>query len=754
MCRRELETQFSQRLKEVEDRFCDDQEAMSERFQLDVCKLEQHYQSEITALKQQHAADCACWEEESEATAQEAEQQRKLLKQVLDLEMEELKMEHQQLELTHGQDIKNLTDKNLQLQAELESFISAAQSKEIELSRQLNELHNRLQESMEAKDLMLAQAEHNAAELEAMLQQAVDDFIQERMELQKSLSSLESKRGEGLSKNMELKRRIQESEELLRQAAEDFRNERLELEEKLKESVSLLMAKEEERVALLAEKDVLLLRLLQLEEMLVLRRTTEGACEDLCEEPCTVTAVEISVEIKEDLEGPTQETSKEPVDKSSENESCVKNLGSSGAMTENTSEMHFDVRFCPKEDFMGNDEAETLDDVGNPDIGVNIQDVTTSDSCADRKDAADVESTSSDFSSLTEETEKNELNATSSNAECNVTKSPDEADGVVSDSDRTTLEKTTVEFCNLQGSECDDETCGAAMDKEWTVNILDIPETRISGEESLRHHESPDTDEAKPTTEPGVTEEPKDVASIASVQNQIGSVTQVCAPTSVDLEVVSDMKNMCMQEILDLQEMVMQYSRAAECTSFLQDLDRVPPKPCELNAHVDIDVKLGKLENCYERENLQTVESNGDLEKRIESLEGKMHVVHNFHKQQTSVLEESTRLRAENCKLKALLQELEKQDKIQQWDSDFSDSSDDSFFELNTQLKDKIAAIADQDILKKQNSTLRRELDDLQGKSLRIHKQMQERRYCVMVHSVLLHSSLFLCAANHTPLYR
>ncbi|XP_057198171.1 ninein [Triplophysa rosa] len=761
--RRELETQFSQRLKEVEDRFCDDQEAVSECFQLDVCKLQQHYQSETAALKQQHAADCARWEEGSESAVQEGEQQQKLLRQVLDLEREQLKMEHQQLELTHAQDIKTLTDKNVQLQAELESFISAAQSKEIALSCQLNELHNHLQESKEAKDLMLALAEHKAAELEAMLQQAVDDFIQERVELQKSLSALESKRGEGLYQSMELKIRIQESEELLCQAAEDLRNERLELEEKLKESISLLMAKEEERVALLAEKDTLALKVVQLEEMLVvLRGTTEGACKDLFAEPCTVTAVEISADTEEDLEGPTQETSKEPVDESNENESFInEHLKSSGGITENT--MHINVRFSTEEDFMGNDEAETVDEVANPEIGVNKQEVTTSDACADHKDTADVESANSYKGSLTEEKEKNEPkhavglsieeidvynDAASSNAESNITKAQDEADGVVADSDLTKLEnttdKTTVEFekatfCNLQGSECDDivvldgtEMCGAAIEnteslgttsigkhKEWTVNIPDASETHILAEESLRHQEFSD---------------PDDAASIASLQNQIKALTEVCAPTSVNMELVSDMKNMCMQEILDLQEMVMQYSRAAEFTSFLnpelQDLERVPPKPCELNAHVDTDFELTKHKNCYE---LQMVESNRDSEGRIKSLEGKMHIVQDFHKQQMSVLEESTRLRADNCKPNELLKELEKQDEIQQWDSDFSDSSDDSFLELNIQVKEKIGAMANQElfnmqILKKQNSRLRQVLADLQGKSLRIHKQMQERR--------------------------
>ncbi len=75
------------------------------------------------------------------------------MKEVLDLEKEELQKEHQNLEVAHAQDIKALTDKNLQLQVELEAFVSAARTKEIELSRQLNELHNHVQDRIEAKDL-------------------------------------------------------------------------------------------------------------------------------------------------------------------------------------------------------------------------------------------------------------------------------------------------------------------------------------------------------------------------------------------------------------------------------------------------------------------------------------------------------------------------------------------------------------------------------------------------------------------------
>lgn len=289
----ELQNQFSQRIKEVEARFSGDQEAVSERFQADVCKLEQHYQSELVALTRRHAADRARWEEEMEAAVQEAEQQRRLLREALQLEREnmlqEFTQEQERVKHSHVADVEALREKNLQLQNELENFVSLAQTKEIELSRQLNELHNRLQENLEAKDTLLAHTECRAEELEQLLTQATHDFAQERAELQNSLSELEGRHAEMLLKaerqvqeqsdllaeREELRQKMEEVEKVLHQAIEDFHYERLELqgimavlEEKLKESECMVMMKEEQRTTLLAERDRLVLRVLQMESEL------------------------------------------------------------------------------------------------------------------------------------------------------------------------------------------------------------------------------------------------------------------------------------------------------------------------------------------------------------------------------------------------------------------------------------------------------------------------------------------------------
>ncbi|XP_007248591.3 ninein isoform X1 [Astyanax mexicanus] len=288
--RKELETHFSQRIKEVEARFSGDQEAVSERFQTDVRKLEQHYQSELSVLTQRHAAERAQWEEELEAAVQEAEQQRKLLREALQLEREnmvqEFAKERETLENSHAAEMEALREKNLELQNQLENFISSAQMKEIELSRQLNELHNRLQENLETKDALLSHAECRAEELEQLLRQATEDFAQERAELQCNLLELEAQqtethslaekqiqeRSDLLAEREELKGKLEELEKVLRQAVEDFHYERLELqgtvaelEEKLKESVSLILEKEEQRVALLTERDSLELKVQEME---------------------------------------------------------------------------------------------------------------------------------------------------------------------------------------------------------------------------------------------------------------------------------------------------------------------------------------------------------------------------------------------------------------------------------------------------------------------------------------------------------
>lgn len=693
MCRKELEKQFSQRLEEVEARFNGDQEAVSERVQVDLHKLEQHYQSQITGLAQQHAADRALWEEESEAAGKEMEQQWKLLKEGMDLEKEEFRSERQSLELAHTQDIKALTDKNVQLQTELEAFASAAQTKEIDLSRQLNELHNQVQERMEAKDLLLAQTENKVTELEKMLKQAVDDFIQEREELQRSLSALESRRGEVLSfQSMEMMGTIQEDEELLYQELKD------------------------ERQALLAERDALTLRVVHLEEIfLQLTGSTGEPCAEPLGETCTA---ESSIEGSESSAQLNQDTCPESIDKA-----CPVHI----------------ISLLVNQD--GEEEVGVVDvvsDVGDPELHkhpeLGVTNDRTSNSCCDVKlvmAAVEPNNSGSEIIGLKEEKEK-----TTKNLDVVVDGYEDailsELQNAKTNSRETQKDESLemVEGDVLNGTEIE-----AQISEEFEPSYI---------QESLGHHESPSTDD-------------KSENENHSENNiSIACINGICTLTTANKEEdkVADLRDVCLQEILDLQETVIQYSKTSETTTSrlkspkLQDLEeeniiKQVPKRLEEVVATFKDVQLANLKVCFEQsiqENLQLMEHNMKLEQRVKSLEDKMHMVQDFHMQQASALEETTLLQVENSKLKVLLQEFVKQGKALQLDSDSSNTLNNS--SCNSEMKEKIAAVAELEFFcmefEKQNSHLRQALADLQSKSFRIHTQMQERRYHVMVFCVLL----------------
>ncbi|XP_052468647.1 ninein-like [Carassius gibelio] len=718
MYRRELEKQFSQRIEEVEIRFCGDQEAVSERFQVDLHKLEQHYQNEIAALTQKHAADRAHLENESVAATKEAEQQWNLLREVLELEREEFKKERQSLELSHMQNIKALTDKNLQLQAELEAFVSVAQSKEIELSLQLNELHKHVQDRMEAKDLLLAQAEHKSNELEEMLKQAVDDFIQERAELQRSLSALESKRREVilLSENVKLECRMQEDEELLCEELKD------------------------NRAALLTERDALALRVVQLEETLLhLTGATGEHSTEPFGKPCVESTVEISVEPNED---DSEETGKK---------STVHRFDELSPKSHEVSPKHV---ICGESSLNRADEEEYLlegtdQELGNPQLlrsqEVGVKNFITLNCCADVKlDIAYIESNNSG------------------------TETPD-CPKVENEKTKENLSNPGVdgfEDPELR-EEQNDKSNGTETQRDDTLKmteVLNCTETKVNffaqskasyNQESLQHHESPSKHDTqaeyngKPV-EPEMEESQEDSIRITIIKNEIMAfLKQVCTlKFDTEQDKVVDLSDVCMQEILTLKETVMQPSKAIECNSSQlqspkwQDLEKenittqVPKHFKQIK-----DVQLAEIKICFEqsiRENLKLVEHNKNLERRVKSLEDKMHIVQDLHKQLTSVLEETAQVRMENSKPKVLIQELDIQDKVQQWDSDSSDTSNNSFH--NSQLKQKIAVVTELEFFclefEKQNSELCRALADLQGKSLRIYEQIQERRYHVSLSPV------------------
>ena len=141
------------------------------------------------------------------------------------------------------------------------------------------------------------------------------------------------------------------------------------------------------------------------------------------------------------------------------------------------------------------------------------------------------------------------------------------------------------------------------------------------------------------------------------------------------------------------------------------------------------------LEECI-CENAKLGEQNCKLEKRILGLENKMHIIQDFQDQQVALVDEITRMREENCKLMALVSELERQDEllltIQQEADTAEEAPEETFLDLNSQLEAKIQAVSDLEDccseFEKQNGKLRKALTDLQDKSLMIHERMKAHR--------------------------
>ncbi|KAM7403517.1 hypothetical protein PAMA_004125 [Pampus argenteus] len=277
--RREIEVSFSQRIKEVEDRFSGDQECVAKRFQADVLKLEQHYQSELKAFSESHVEQKLHWEAQMQKAHENAEKQRKMREEEMEQESERLNeewtKERHELESIHKEELEVMVTKNQQLQNELDNFTCMAQTTEIELSRQLNDLHNRLQESLQTKEELLAQSAQKAVETELLLNQNVEAFKQEKAKLLSRQSELEGKYDEMLSMSErqigeriellterdDLKMKIEELEMLLKQTAVDFDLERKELLEHISSLEEKLKDLENDREDLVAEQDLLKIRI-------------------------------------------------------------------------------------------------------------------------------------------------------------------------------------------------------------------------------------------------------------------------------------------------------------------------------------------------------------------------------------------------------------------------------------------------------------------------------------------------------------
>ncbi|XP_077416411.1 uncharacterized protein nin isoform X1 [Vanacampus margaritifer] len=249
--RQQTEVSFSKKIKQAEDRFSGDQESAAARFQAAILKLEWHYQSELRELSESHA------EAQLHKALQSAEEWQKKMEEETERLHREWAEERLELKKVHGEVTQALVKETQRLQHQMDSSAVAAQTKEMELSHQLNDLHNRLQESLQAKEDLLARSDKKAEDAELLLSQTVEDFRQEREELHSSYTQLEAQYEEMLSishrqtaerillltERDDLKLGIEDMEKLLKQAVEDFEMDKKELrgqvaimEEKVKES--------------------------------------------------------------------------------------------------------------------------------------------------------------------------------------------------------------------------------------------------------------------------------------------------------------------------------------------------------------------------------------------------------------------------------------------------------------------------------------------------------------------------------------
>uniref|UniRef100_A0A3B4DW92 EF-hand domain-containing protein n=1 Tax=Pygocentrus nattereri TaxID=42514 RepID=A0A3B4DW92_PYGNA len=878
---KELEIHFSQRIKEVEARFSGDQEAVSERFQTDVRKLEQHYQSELAALTQRHAADHARWDEEMEASVQDAEQQRRLLREALQLEREnviqEFTLERERLEHSHAVDMEALREKNLQLQNELENFVTSAQTKEIELSRQLNELHNRLQENLETKDTLLAHAECKADELEQLLRQASDDFLQERAELQNNLSKLEGRHAETISlaekrlreqsdllaERVELRGKMEEMEKVLRQAVEDFHYERLELqgivaalEEQLQDSVSMVMKKEEQRTVLLAERDRLALRVQQMESelgeatraMIVSKQVVEELSVPDLPREVEIEFLALSAEkfvVKEACEDETADHHSEDFSVLGEDSPSAQDEELEGELSmqkENTGE--FEDIPVVSDHMLILCSAEVLSLVSS-------EMVEFSRSVAEDKECFEVEEPAieSGDARLFESYDDHEVEVynrpgdrleedKNSNANADWIVDNTEVSTVsVTELNSRTMFKDSVEMANeleVTSIICKteemtaDDLCAARAIKDCAnvttsldedvincaspafmtsavvkdpqdVEVADQFEVRSTETETSYHKDhrqdfepmdqvdlKDDSNgtkakdstvalESRPTLKKEEEEEtPHDKDVYAREILELQDIAVQFKDQSSLLEVLQDQYSNAVEQNLSLQEQLAQLQQHTNELELLLDLNRGKLEEShELRVELitmaaqakELEIKeleLAELQRSYEEcvcENMHLADRNRKLEKRVQTLESKMHIVQEFHKQQTCLLEEIARMREENAKLSTAVQELEKQDEpileLQQ-DAESSDSSDESFLDFSAQLEAKVTAMSELEDccseFEKQNLRLRLALTQLQEKSFRIHERMQDHRYRKMAISLLKCVLKKLCC--HLPLFQ
>ncbi|XP_035796640.2 ninein isoform X3 [Amphiprion ocellaris] len=819
--RREIEMSFEQKIKEVEDRFSGDQDSAEERFQADVLKLEQHYQSELKALSESHMTQKLHWEAEMQKALESIEEQIKMMEEAMEQERERLNeewtKERQEIESVHSEEMEALMVENKQLQNELDELMSNAQTKEIELSRQLNDLHNRLQESLDTKHELVVQIENKALETELLLNQTVEDFKQERAELLSNYSELEAKynemlamserqiteRIELLTERDDLKMKIEELEKLLKQAAVDFELERKELQE----NVSVLEEKlkdnlENEGEELQAERDGLKIRIKELEMELnqaaedfeferkelqenvafleeKFKDNTEDNGEELRAENDVLKnrVKELEMELKQVLAADEKEEMKE----SNEIKTCMEEMLNisqtplhqegdvettveAGEDAENMKNVDQD---SPSDDHKDNDMMEAANN-GEPGDQSVVQDETTEthdlwpetvfgEGCDDEVDVLSHEACESSYCDHDNpESHKNVLNLENKLE----TASPE-------------MQREHVSSPEAFGDGENNEVLDSCNEENKPQDVLEVDCGSFSHEDELHHEivvvastpeETGDTcelsledaevncstsnshdcgQEGEHLTAEGKPDCVETLVEDTDNEHQERSILKLHSlyKAATEENVLLHEKISLLQQKTDILENLLAYNNEKIKTShqILEENYDLKVKMLLLMEHVkELQIQALKttdLQIRYEDcmcENAKLKDQNGELEKRIWNLEGKINIFQDFQDQQISLVDEISRMREENTKLSELLGELEMQDGILSAVHPDAEESEEVFVDLDGELEVKVQAVTDLDgcckEFEKQNTKLRRAITELQDKSQTLNETTQAHR--------------------------
>lgn len=773
MYRREIEVSFSQRIKEVEERFSGDQECVAQRFQADVLKLEQHYQSELKAISESHVEQKLHWEAEMQKAVENAEAQRKIMEEGMEQEKESLNQEwtkeRLELESVHKEELEALVTKNQQLQNELDNLISMAQTKEIELSKQLNDLHNRLQDSLQTKEELMAQSDQKAVEVELLLNQTVEDFKAERAELLSTQSELEGKynemltisekqaseRIELLTERDDMKMKIEELEMLLKQAAVDFDLERKELlelisslEEKLKDNLEIAEKTET------GESN-------ETEEVLNTGEEQEtcSAPSEICPDDVTLDSdfnqgvvclsQDESIVVEEDVKVEIMETP-DAVDECGDDKDSIPEIKIE------------DTEYQEQADEIIMQDQMTVNNESQPEsiniVSEGCDGHEEEEPCNDHNPESSVpgENHCGDAENL--ESDENKKEAVS----CEVEEVVSLLEAIEGEDEETTAGENRVAF-----ESCEEEN------KPQDVPALDSESP--SREDELCHETVVDPsalgetgDLYEPSPEDAEDELGREIElvcdySTAELRDEHSDCTRDCLElldedvdereheafpllklqalynTSTEENILLNEKISLLQQKAEILENLLAHNNEKIKTGHqvLEENYSLKVKMLLLMEHIKAQelkaLKMMDLEIRYEDcvcENAKLKDQNGELEKRVWSLESRMNMIHDYQDQHTALVDEISRMREENSKLSELFGDLEGQEdspSAVRTDTGSPESpSEEAFLDLNSQA---VTGLQDCCVeFEMQNTKLRKAITELQDKSLTLNETTQVHR--------------------------